>query len=266
MSATAGSRLISVPNAVVVSRRSASISSANGITGSRTASPIPASTMPGARRHGGVRARDEHGDDARDRHRDREALDPGDLVADLLREQDVRRPARRGGEREGDPAGVRRAVPRLGEQQHADGGDRRPDLRRPAAARDRDAERPEELERARRPERQAGDGRHEAQRQGRRSRRRARPTRPARAGRRRWAAAGRARAAGRPPTRGAGPPRPRGRRRRTGRPTPRCRSGRTPSPPAPCRRRHAARRAGGGGARRIMRPVNRTRTVRSTST
>src|SRR3954451_15379018 len=48
MSATAGSRLISVPNAVVVRRRSASISSANGITGTNTASPIPLSTMPGA--------------------------------------------------------------------------------------------------------------------------------------------------------------------------------------------------------------------------
>ena len=82
MSATAGSRLISVPNAVVVSRRSASISSANGISGSRTASPMPASTMSGVSTDVRVRARDEDGDDARDRHRDREALDPGDLVAD----------------------------------------------------------------------------------------------------------------------------------------------------------------------------------------
>jgi hypothetical protein len=48
MSATAGSRLISVPNAVVVSRRSASISKANGIIGSRTASAMPARIMSGA--------------------------------------------------------------------------------------------------------------------------------------------------------------------------------------------------------------------------
>lgn len=36
--------------------------------------------------------------------------DPGDHVADVLHEQDVRRPARRRGERERDPAGVRGTV------------------------------------------------------------------------------------------------------------------------------------------------------------
>jgi hypothetical protein len=63
-------------------------------------------------------------------------------------------------------AGVRGAVPGLGEQEHADRGGGRPDLHRAAAAGDRDAERPEELERARGPEREAGDGRHEAEGQG----------------------------------------------------------------------------------------------------
>ena len=53
------------------------------------------------------------------------------------------------------------------EEDHARGGGRRPELQRTAAARGRDAERSEELERARRAEGQPGDGRHEAEGHGR---------------------------------------------------------------------------------------------------
>ena len=45
--ANAGSRLINVPNAAVVSRRSANSSKAKGTTGSRIAKPMPISRISG---------------------------------------------------------------------------------------------------------------------------------------------------------------------------------------------------------------------------
>src|SRR3954470_3648245 len=104
--------------------------------GQQDGEPHSGEQHAGRERDGGVRARDENGDRPRDRHRDREALDPGDLVADRLREQDVCRPACRRGEREGDAPCVRRALPGLGQQEDAHGGGRGPDLHRTAAAGD----------------------------------------------------------------------------------------------------------------------------------
>ena len=66
---------------------------------------------------------------------------------------------RRRGQREGHADRVDRARPRLGQQQHADGGQRRPDLGAALAARHRDAERPEELQRAGRARAAAGPAR-----------------------------------------------------------------------------------------------------------
>ena len=121
--AKAGSRLIRVPNAAVVSRRSASSSRVNGTTGSRIARPRPTSSE--LRGQPAERARPGHdgGDQRGDRHRDGQRLEPRDLVADVLGEQDVRRPADRRGQREADAEQVRLARPRLGQQQHADGGE-----------------------------------------------------------------------------------------------------------------------------------------------
>ncbi len=95
-SAIAGSRLISVPNAALVSRRRASSSRLNGTTGSRTASPRPIShhaPRSGARASTGrpTTRRDERGH----RHRDREPAQTRHLVADPLGQQDVGRPAAR---------------------------------------------------------------------------------------------------------------------------------------------------------------------------
>ena len=98
--AIAGSRLISVPNAAVVSRRRASSSRLNGTTGSSTARPSPIAAAPrsGARTPTGRRP--AVATIAGHRHRDGEALEPGTLVADPLGQQDVRRPADRRGQRE----------------------------------------------------------------------------------------------------------------------------------------------------------------------
>ena len=72
-SAKAGSRLIRVPNAAVVSRRSASISRVNGTTGSRIARPRPTSTSSGVSAADDARTGDRGRDQAGDRHRDRQA-------------------------------------------------------------------------------------------------------------------------------------------------------------------------------------------------
>ena len=55
----AGSRAIRVPNAVGVIRRRASISSANGSTGIRTASPDAAARIPKVEVAGGLRDADD---------------------------------------------------------------------------------------------------------------------------------------------------------------------------------------------------------------
>ena len=185
---------------------------------------------------------------------------PGDLVADALREQDVGRPARRGGEREGDPAGVRAAVPRLGEQEHADARRRpaRPSRRR---ARARPRRRAGRGTRARSPCPAAGGRRramknivrpagHDAERRRRPSGRAGEKARRPRADEDEQQDAG--------PRRAAGTPRPRARRRRTGRPTRRSRAGRTASSRAPCRRRRARGRAAAGGEGRCDMPPSDT--------
>ena len=161
----AGSRLIRVPNAAVVSRRSASISRVNGTTGRSTASPIPTSQSSGvilARVSGPATS---EATSAGDRHRDRQTGDTGDLVADPLGQQDVRRPAARPRparrpRRPGPPDPTRAAV----SSSDTDAREQRPGepVRAPAAG-DRHPERPEELQRTRHPQRQPCDGGHEQQ-------------------------------------------------------------------------------------------------------
>ena len=161
ITANAGSRHIRVPNAAVVSRRRASSSRVNGTTGSRMASPSPSTRISGVRwaRTPGPATR--VATSAGDGHRDRQPGDAGDLVADPLGEQDVRRPARGGAEGEGDAQRVGLARPWLRQQDHADRGQQCPGPADPAAAPCRDAERSEELQRAGRAQRQPLDRRHE---------------------------------------------------------------------------------------------------------
>ena len=98
----------------------------------------------------------------RDRHRDRQPGDPADLVADALGEQDVRRPAAAAPSAKATPTGSAVAGPRLGQAEHADRRRAAPTARPAPRLRDHgDAERPEELQRARRAQRQPGDRRHE---------------------------------------------------------------------------------------------------------
>ena len=111
----------------------------------------------------GARAGDDRGGQGGDGHGHGQRLDALDAVADVLGQQDVRRPAPRRGQRIGHAHGVDRARPRLGQHQHADGGQGRPDLGAALAPRHRDAERPEELQRAGRPEREPGQRGHEEQ-------------------------------------------------------------------------------------------------------
>ena len=157
-----------MPNAAVVSRRSASISRLNGTTGSRIASPSPTSTRsqrPRAETTAGPRHRGR-GHHARHRHRDGQPAQPGDLVADPLGQQDVGRPAaRRRPARTPTPTrstppchgSVSSTTPTAGEQ---------PARAAPAPGpRHRDAQRPEELQRARGAQREPGDGGHEQQRE-----------------------------------------------------------------------------------------------------
>ena len=86
------------------------------------------------------------------------------LVADLLGEQDVRRPAQRGPEGEHDAEQVGAALPRLGQQHDSGGGEHGVQPAAPVAAHHRDAQRPEELQSARRAHRQPLHRGHEEHR------------------------------------------------------------------------------------------------------
>ena len=103
-----------MPKAAVLSRRSASISRLKGTTGSRSASPRPTSTSSQEIDPNGAGSDDDGGHQTRHRQRDRQPLEPGDLVADGLGEQDVRRPAGGRAEREQDADGVDRPRARAG--------------------------------------------------------------------------------------------------------------------------------------------------------
>ncbi len=113
----------------------------------------------------GARAGHHGGGQAGHRHGHGECLDAFDAVADVLREQDVRRPAQARGQREADTDRVDRALPRLGEHQHAHRCESRPDPGVALAPGDGDAERAEELQRAGRAQRQPLQGGHEEHRQ-----------------------------------------------------------------------------------------------------
>ena len=103
---------------------------------------------------------DDGGDDAGDGQRDGEPGQSGHLVADRLREQDVRRPADGRAERERHADQVDVALPRLGEQHDTDGGQERPEQQPSAAtAGDGHAQRAEELQGAGGAERQPRDRR-----------------------------------------------------------------------------------------------------------
>ena len=217
--------------------------------------------MPGASATAG-RAGDEESDDARDRHRDREALDPGDLVADRLREQDVRRRARRGGEREAIPPASDGAVEGCGEEDHADGGGRRRRSSRIARARSR-RRAARGTRAARRPEGQASEAAMKRGSWRRYHAESADATSPV--GGRRSDAAGRTRGAGRPPTRGEGPRRPRADVVEQGPTDAAIPTWTRPSPRARWRRRPAPG-AAAGRVRRVMGRVNRTQSLLSTST
>jgi len=107
----------------------------------------------------------EHGDSTGDRDRDRQPAQAGDLVADMLGQQDVGGPAGPGGETEREPGGVDAALPGVSQQHDADRGQDRPAPAPAVGAVHRDRQRPEELERAGRAERDARDREHEQQHQ-----------------------------------------------------------------------------------------------------
>ena len=114
--ANAGSMAINVPNAAVVSLRSAINSSANGTTGNRIARPIPISRISGVIRSNTLGPDHDRRHHTRDGHRNRQAVDACDLVADALGQQDVARPACGRGERVQHADRIDGALPRLGEQ------------------------------------------------------------------------------------------------------------------------------------------------------
>ena len=118
--AIAGSRLIRVPNADVVSRRRASSSRREGDDRKQhREAESHQDELPGQQGQG-ARPGDERRDHARHGQRDGEPFEAGQPVPDMLGEQDVRRPAagRREGER--DSGEVDAAVPWLGQQHHSD--------------------------------------------------------------------------------------------------------------------------------------------------
>lgn len=99
-----------------------------------------------------------------DRHRDRQAVDPGHRVTDALGEQDVEGPEGGRGERVDHTDGIHGTGPRLGQQQYADGGQSRPPQAvRASAVGDGDAEWAKELQRARRAQRYPLERSHEQQ-------------------------------------------------------------------------------------------------------
>ena len=109
------------------------------------------------------RAHRERGDQRGHRHRDGQTAQARDLVPDPLRQHDVGRPTGRGRQGVRHTDGVGAAVPRLGQQDDPHGGQRRP-LQLPSAAADHgDAQRTEELQRARRAQGQPRDRGHEEQ-------------------------------------------------------------------------------------------------------
>ena len=137
---------------------------ANGTTGSSRARPSPTSTSSGVSvgdhaLRAGDHGRDQRGDrDGQTARPWRPATwSPTAWVSRMYAAQQAAAPSAKR-----DPDRVRAALPRLGEQQHADRGERRP---QPAAGRaapgDGHAERAEELQRARGPERQPLHRRHE---------------------------------------------------------------------------------------------------------
>ena len=87
---------------------------------------------------------------------------PGELLADALGQQDIGAPAQSGAQRVTHSERVESARPRLGQQQHADGGEARPDEPvTTGAAQHGDTERPEELQRAGGTQRDAFHRHHE---------------------------------------------------------------------------------------------------------
>jgi len=115
-----------------------------------------------ARQRGaGDRQRDGPGDG----DRDRQPVQAADPVADVLGEQDVAGPAHCGDEGEAEAGEVDAAVPGLGQQHDADRAGDRPEPAHAGLAVDRHPERPHELQRRGRAERQPGDGQHEREHQ-----------------------------------------------------------------------------------------------------
>ena len=100
--------------------------------------------------------------DPRDRGRECEAVEPAHLLADALRERDVRAPGDGRDEREADADRRGAAVEVPCEEQHAAERERHPgEVDAAARADERDGERPEEVDRRSHAERQAGDGAEE---------------------------------------------------------------------------------------------------------
>ena len=121
-----GSRLISVPKAATVIRRSASISRLNGITGSSRASPNPKKRHRPRQLPEGGRADHYRRDQTGHRHRDRQRLHTVQRIAGALGQQDVERPTGCGGQGEQHADRIDFAVPGLGQQHHPGGGDQGP--------------------------------------------------------------------------------------------------------------------------------------------
>jgi hypothetical protein len=116
----AASRASRVPNADGVIWRSASISSANGRTGSRMARPAAAARTPDAGVAGGLRDAGHGGGGGGDGNGDGQAAEAGEPVADVLGQHDVDAPADGGQGREREAGGVDVAPPGLGEHAAAD--------------------------------------------------------------------------------------------------------------------------------------------------
>lgn len=125
ISANAGSRLIIVPNADVVSRRRAKNSSERDEWDQdRQPEPDEDEVRGDPVEH--HRAGHQGGDHTRRRHRHRQSVDTRDIVADPLGQQDVAGPAHRGRQGEQHTHQVHGSRPGLGQQQHTDCRQRRP--------------------------------------------------------------------------------------------------------------------------------------------